>query len=266
MTHPYRARPFGQTSHDSQTLDSYGEAAAHPGEEVPRHQDLLTQTWQSLVNGLSSWAHQPPGWFPAWMSDWLLGSSFPTFWMWCFSLVGLVVGLILLVVSIKVCAVLCGGVWSLRSARNAKLRKMMQSPYQSRRILTANETEFYGRLRKALMPRYAILSQVSMSALLEPKPQFGGRQYMQLRAKFSQKFVDFVICVPETLEVIALVELDDITHDVEKDALRDEMTEGAGYVTVRWHSRNKPAVHDIARTIDHIADERAWMSTQPMEL
>lgn len=266
MAHPYRSKASSYTYGDDMDAGygGYGDSSpAHLGEDTPHHQDLLSQSWNGLVNGVSSWAHKPPSWFPDWMSNWLHDASFPTFWMWCFVLLFSILGIVASFVAIKVFA-LIGGSLDLRAARRKKMRKMMQSRYQARRILTANETEFYGRLRKALTPRYTILSQVSMSALLEPKPQYTGREYMQLRAKFSQKYVDFVICDPDTVEVIALIELDDITHDPEKDALRDEMTEGAGYVTVRWHSRNKPSVQDIARTIDRVAEQRAWMNTQPM--
>lgn len=125
--------------------------------------------------------------------------------------------------------------------------------YKSKNILTPNEKEFYGRMVSAL-PEYVIHTQIAMSALIEPRVDrmVNGSEYMRLRAKFSQKYVDFVVCRPKSLEVVAIVELDDITHDPEKDALRDEMLEGAFYKVVRWHSRNKPSKSTISKTIKSI--------------
>ena len=53
----------------------------------------------------------------------------------------------------------------------------------------------------------------------------------------------------------AIVELDDITHDIEKDRLRDEMLEGAFYNTVRWHSRKKPSKAEIHKTIKDLDEQ-----------
>lgn len=130
--------------------------------------------------------------------------------------------------------------------------RMRRKPglYKSRQILTRNETEFYNRMVSAL-PEYVVHTQIAMSALIEPRVDRmkDGSEYMRLRAKFSQKYVDFVVCRPGKLEVIAIVELDDITHDLAKDALRDEMLEGAFYNVVRWHSRSKPDRNEIWKTI-----------------
>lgn len=122
--------------------------------------------------------------------------------------------------------------------------------YQSRRILTPNETEFYNRMIEAL-PGYVVHTQIAMSALIEPRIDRweDGSEYMRRRAKFSQKYVDFVICRPGKLDVVAIVELDDITHEDEKDAERDEMLQGAFYNVVRWHSRRKPSKDEIYKTI-----------------
>lgn len=129
-------------------------------------------------------------------------------------------------------------------------RRRKAGLYKSRPILTDNETEFYNRMISAL-PDYVVHTQIAMSALIEPRidRMEDGSEYMRLRAKFSQKYVDFVVCRPGKLEVIAIVELDDITHDLEKDAVRDEMLEGAYYNIVRWHSRKKPTKDVILKTI-----------------
>lgn len=144
-------------------------------------------------------------------------------------------------------------IWS--ELTDAWARRRPRGPYKAKSILTPNEIEFFNRLVSAL-PGYVVLSQVAMSALIEPRTQ-DPKEYMRRRVKFAQKYVDFVVCEPGDLRVIAIVELDDITHDAAKDALRDEMVEGAGYTVVRWHSRRKPNRADIARTIRKLDQRKA---------
>jgi hypothetical protein len=107
-----------------------------------------------------------------------------------------------------------------------------------RAFLTENEKEFLLRLEEAF-PEHRIMAQVSMGALMSPDVP-GGSEYLSIRGRFAQKVVDYVV-LDDALEVIALVELDDRTHRLEKDAVRDAMTAAAGYVTLRYRSREKPA-------------------------
>ena len=44
---------------------------------------------------------------------------------------------------------------------------------------------------------------------------------------------------------MARVELDDSTHDADRDAERDRMTGMAGYLTIRYDSRDKPEPEEI---------------------
>ena len=107
-----------------------------------------------------------------------------------------------------------------------------------RALLTENELDFLHRL-EAAFPDYRIMCQVSMGALMEPDVRGGSPDFLSIRARFAQKVVDFVL-LDGALEVVALVELDDRTHRVERDAERDAMTASAGYVTLRYQSRAKP--------------------------
>lgn len=118
---------------------------------------------------------------------------------------------------------------------------------KSRPLLTENELEFCRRLEAGL-PEYRILAQVSMGALMEPDlsaEELGepGR-FLSIRGRFAQKVIDFVV-VDEGYQVMALVELDDSTHDAVKDAERDRITEMAGYLTIRYDSRQKPSPDEI---------------------
>ncbi|MBE7942831.1 DUF2726 domain-containing protein [Ramlibacter aquaticus] len=117
--------------------------------------------------------------------------------------------------------------------------------FKPKALLTANELEFLGRL-EAAAPELRFCPQVSMRALLEPAiPRKDGKAYFQARGMFSQKIVDFVAQRRSGGAIVAIVELDDRTHDGGKDAKRDAMLASAGYRVLRWQSRAKPDVAAI---------------------
>jgi hypothetical protein len=112
--------------------------------------------------------------------------------------------------------------------------------FKAKPLLTANELEFFGRL-EAAVPELRFCPQVAMGALMVPAvPRSDGKAYYRLRGMFSQKIIDFVAQRRSDGSIVAVIELDDRTHDPEKDGRRDEMLKSAGYRTVRWNSRSKP--------------------------
>lgn len=115
---------------------------------------------------------------------------------------------------------------------------------RARPLLTDNEIEFHERLCAAV-PEFQVLAQVSMGALIEPDVAGGDGNWLSIRARFAQKVVDYVV-IDDDRQVLALVELDDSTHDRRRDAERDAITALAGYTTLRYESRDKPDV-DLLR-------------------
>jgi hypothetical protein len=115
-----------------------------------------------------------------------------------------------------------------------------EAKFKAKPLLTANELEFLGRL-EAAAPELRFFPQVAMGALMEPAvPRSDRRGYYRLRGMFSQKIVDFVAQSRADGSVLAVIELDDRTHDSDKDARRDAMLQSAGYRIVRWNSKAKP--------------------------
>ena len=123
--------------------------------------------------------------------------------------------------------------------------------------MTANEAEFFGRLKRAL-PHHEVFPQVAFAALLTDDGKTMSRKARwSVRARFDRKIADFVICDRRTLQVVALVELDDRTHIASDDRKRDAITKAAGYQTIRFQSRQKPSEAEIAEVFRHA---RAWQA------
>jgi very-short-patch-repair endonuclease len=83
------------------------------------------------------------------------------------------------------------------------------------------------------LPHARVHVQVSMGALLQTERGFNRSETLRVRNSFSQKIVDFVIEDRTSGAILALVELDDRSHDNIRDRVRDAMTASAGYRTIR---------------------------------
>ncbi len=138
--------------------------------------------------------------------------------------------------------ILCG---LIRAARPKKPDFL--SRLAAKKLMTDNETEFFLRLTKAL-PDYYVFPQVAFTALLKTKGYMPFKDWSALRNKFNRLVADYVICDRTALQVEAVVELDDSTHDrkKEKDAARDAMLQAAGYRTERFRLRIKSSEREIA--------------------
>lgn len=119
-------------------------------------------------------------------------------------------------------------------------------------IMTPNELEFFRRISKAV-PEAFVFPQVAMSALIAPSHPDGKKRMAAFR-KISQKRVDWAIYTKD-MKLVCIVELDDQTHDLENDVLRDAMLDSAGISTVRWDSRKKPPVGEIRKTLVELSKE-----------
>jgi very-short-patch-repair endonuclease len=130
------------------------------------------------------------------------------------------------------------------------IRRKSRPTYHAKPLMTANEREFLGRLEGAC-PELRFHAQVAMGALLKVKVRQGerSREWFRARGVFAQKIVDFVAEDRRSGELIAIIELDDRSHDPAKDAARDALLQAAGYRTIRWPSSKRPGEAAIRSTL-----------------
>lgn len=129
-------------------------------------------------------------------------------------------------------------------------------------FLTAREQAMLAALEEVL-PMHRIHAQVAMGALLAAPRRPGRRFNPADRNAFSQKIVDFVIADPSTGKVVALVELDDRSHDAAKDRVRDAMTARAGYTTIRIPKNARPTVATAVNFVGHLREAESSLPAEP---
>ena len=104
-------------------------------------------------------------------------------------------------------------------------------PVEAKPLLSTHERKAQIALEAAL-PQHRIYPQVAMGALVRTKASLSKDVRARTRNGFSQKIVDFVAEDRHTNELL-LIEVDDRTHNTEKDRRRDAITAAAGYRTIR---------------------------------
>ncbi|MBZ6078467.1 DUF2726 domain-containing protein [Microvirga puerhi] len=118
--------------------------------------------------------------------------------------------------------------------------------YRPHSIMTPNECEFYGRLLAAF-PGCQIWPQIPILSLVRPDAKEGSRTFWRGFRAISNARVDWVIV--RDLVIVAIVELDDRTHDARKDARRDQILASCGYTVVRFQSRTRPSSEAIREAV-----------------
>lgn len=71
------------------------------------------------------------------------------------------------------------------------------------------------------------------------------------RLRIAQQRVDYVVCDPAG-QVIAVIELDDRTHNRRKDAIRDNRLAQAGISTIRYESKQRPSFGKIRSNVQAV--------------
>ena len=118
-------------------------------------------------------------------------------------------------------------------------RKMTTSgalPYQKKwYLLSPAERDFYEALRQAVGNRYTIFAKVRLLDLLWLPQNLSNRQTHMNRVQ--AKHVDFVLCHPQTVAPVLVIELDDASHQLperqERDIFLNEVLRVAGIPLLR---------------------------------
>ena len=112
-------------------------------------------------------------------------------------------------------------------------------PFYARKPLSLPEQVLYFRLCKAL-PVHIVLAQVGLSRLLGVKK---GNDYRAWNNRINRMSADYVVCSKDST-VLAVIELDDVSHVKEqqkiRDAKKDKALKSAGIRILRWSVKELP--------------------------
>lgn len=111
-------------------------------------------------------------------------------------------------------------------------------PYIRKNLMTKNEWSFYKQLKPiADELKLSILCKTRVADLVDIEKGLSKSEWQTAFNRINKKHIDFILCKPENLYPVLLIELDDSTHDTEKGQKRDEFIEKvldkAGYKLFR---------------------------------
>lgn len=118
---------------------------------------------------------------------------------------------------------------------NIKIEKI---PYVRKNLMTKNEWAFYKQLKQiADEMNLSILCKTRVADLIDIEKGLNKSEWQTAFNRINKKHIDFMLCKPENLYPVLLIELDDSSHDTEKGKQRDEFVEKvldkAGYKLLR---------------------------------
>jgi predicted RNA-binding Zn-ribbon protein involved in translation (DUF1610 family) len=109
-----------------------------------------------------------------------------------------------------------------------KFTEKSETPYELRGpIFTPAERSFYGVLHIACEDQAVVFGKVRIADILKPTKGLNRSQWQTAFNKISAKHFDFVLCNPNNLSIIAVIELDDKSHNQRKQINRDKFVESS---------------------------------------
>lgn len=122
-------------------------------------------------------------------------------------------------------------------------------PYYEKKVLSKPELILYYRLTNAL-PDKIILAQVQLSRVLGVKKGFN---FGEWNNRINRMSLDFVICRNEDAGIIAVIELDDKSHEKEErikaDEKKNQALASANIRIIRWKVKDMPDERTIRQTL-----------------
>lgn len=120
-------------------------------------------------------------------------------------------------------------------------------------LFSPAERSFFGVLEQAVAGEFRVIGKVRLGDLIQPAKRLTPKRRTILRNRVQQKHVDFVLCCPDSLSVVAAVELDDVSHRrrarADRDVFVDKALISAGLPLLRFSARKGYVVAQIRESL-----------------
>lgn len=137
-------------------------------------------------------------------------------------------------------------------------RKHNKQPYLSyiakTTLFSPAELSFYFVLQQALSEDCMIFGKVRIADVIQPDKSLIWKLRSIALNKISSKHFDFVICDSKTFLILAVVELDDKSHNsfraIKRDKFVNEACKSAGITLIRFRAKPSYQIQQVRDTID----------------
>jgi ssDNA-binding Zn-finger/Zn-ribbon topoisomerase 1 len=155
---------------------------------------------------------------------------------------------------------------------NRKRIETGDSTYEKHDVLfTPAERSFYGVLCDACKDKAIVFGKVRVADVLKTKKGLNPSNRLKAFNRISSKHFDFILCHPDTLEVLMAVELDDSSHNSKKRIKRDEFLndacQSASFNLIHFKASSGYSITEVRDTLfpKQIIDDVVSASNEEIE-
>lgn len=144
-------------------------------------------------------------------------------------------------------------------------------PYQRRAtLLTPAERSFLGVLEQAVGARNRVQVQVRLADLMTVRAGLPAARRTAAQNRINGKHADFVLCDPDTLAIVAAIELDDASHRQAARRQRDDFLKSAcaaaGLPLLRFEAKAAYSLAEVRHQLAAVVEPDAGSGPAQVEL
>lgn len=126
--------------------------------------------------------------------------------------------------------------------------RTLDLPYEiKKQLFTPAERSFYGVLNQAVGDNAVVFGKVRVADVLSPSKGLDRSTWQRAFNRISAKHFDYVICSPDSLSVLSVIELDDKSHSKNRRSERDQLINDAcAAAQLTLHRFNARATYNIS--------------------
>ena len=121
-------------------------------------------------------------------------------------------------------------------------------------LFTPAERSFLSVLDQAISDQYRVFGKVRVADILTPAKGMNRKNWQIAFNKISSKHFDYILCSQSTLDVVAVIELDDKSHlsarSKKRDMLLENACDSAGLLLIRFKAKSGYQVQSIRAQIE----------------
>ena len=175
-----------------------------------------------------------------------------------------------LIIALAVIAILIAAI-KKQGKQNPRYKDRYQGHNYRKRthLFSVAERSFLGVLDLAVGHEYRIFGKVRVADVLIPEKGLARKNWQTAFNRIAGKHFDYVLCDPETLQIKAVIELDDASHNDKQRVKRDDFLEkacqAAGLRLIRIQARRNYHVESVREAILPGSRESHDIRTAPLQ-
>lgn len=137
-------------------------------------------------------------------------------------------------------------------------RRFVSSFIPKSQLMTPTENAFFKILQEALGKDFEIFSKIRIGHIIRPIKGLSKSAWYKHNNKIARKHVDFILYCPDQKRIMAVLELDDSSHERDQAKIRDEFVnhafKSAGIYMMRFTPGKHNTPESVKKTIQYNFD------------